>query len=87
MSDAEEFQAVDVPELDKEEALSDDDIVPKLGDDPVQGRWPDSPSCLSIVEELRRSVLGTSFVSGTITTSSVGSSTLSEPSHPGDSRP
>jgi hypothetical protein len=37
MSDTEKFQAVNIPELDEEEALSDDDIVPELGDDPVQG--------------------------------------------------
>jgi hypothetical protein len=37
MSDVEEFQAVNVLELDEEEALSDDDVEPELGDDPVQG--------------------------------------------------
>jgi hypothetical protein len=37
MSDVEEFQAVDVLELEEEEALSDDDVIPELGDDPDQG--------------------------------------------------
>jgi hypothetical protein len=37
MSNAEEFEAVDVPELDEEKALSDDDVMPELGDDLAQG--------------------------------------------------
>jgi hypothetical protein len=37
MSDAEEFQAVYVPELEEEEALSCDDVIPEPGDDPDQG--------------------------------------------------
>jgi hypothetical protein len=37
MSDTEEFQAVDVHDLEEEEALSDDEVIPELVDDPNQG--------------------------------------------------
>jgi hypothetical protein len=37
MSNAEEFETVDVPELEEEDALSDDEVMPELGDNPVQG--------------------------------------------------
>jgi hypothetical protein len=43
MSDAEELQAVDVPELGEEEALSDDDVIPKPGDDLDQGEVVPQP--------------------------------------------
>jgi hypothetical protein len=43
MSNAEEFDAVDVPKLEEEEALSDDDVMPKLGDDLVQGEMVHRP--------------------------------------------
>jgi hypothetical protein len=37
MSNAEEFEIVDVPELEEEDALSDDEVMPELGDNPIQG--------------------------------------------------
>jgi len=37
MSNAEEFETVDVPELEEEDALSDDEVMPELGDNPIQG--------------------------------------------------
>ncbi len=37
MSNAEEFQVVDVPELEEEEALFDNDVIPEPVDDPNQG--------------------------------------------------
>jgi hypothetical protein len=37
MSNAEEFQVVDVPELEEEEALSEDDDAADQDDEPVQG--------------------------------------------------
>jgi len=43
MSNAEEFEAVDVPELEEEEAMSDDDVMPELGDDLVQGEMVHRP--------------------------------------------
>lgn len=43
MSNAEEFEAVDVPKLEEEEALSDDDVMPELGDNPVQGEMVHRP--------------------------------------------
>jgi hypothetical protein len=43
MSNAEEFEAVDVLELEEEEALSDDEVMPELGDNPVQGEMVHRP--------------------------------------------
>jgi hypothetical protein len=37
MSNTEEFETVDVLELEEEDALSDDEVIPELGDNPVQG--------------------------------------------------
>jgi hypothetical protein len=37
MSDTEEFQAVDVHDLEEEEALSDDEVIPEPVDDPNRG--------------------------------------------------
>jgi hypothetical protein len=37
MSNAKEFKTVDVPELEEEDALFDDEVMPELGDNPVQG--------------------------------------------------
>jgi hypothetical protein len=43
MSNAEEFEALDVPELEEEDALFDDDVMPELGDNPVQGEMVHRP--------------------------------------------
>jgi hypothetical protein len=43
MLDAEEFQAVDIPELEEEDALSDDDVILEPGDDPIQGKVAQRP--------------------------------------------
>jgi hypothetical protein len=37
MSDTEEFQTVDVPDLEEEEALSDNEVIPEPVDDLNQG--------------------------------------------------
>jgi hypothetical protein len=60
MSDIEEFQAVDIHDLEEEEALSDDEVIPEPVDNPNQGEV--GPLLL---------VSGMSSVSGTITTFSL----------------
>jgi hypothetical protein len=37
MSDTEEFQAVDIHDLEEEEALSDDEVIPEPVDNPNLG--------------------------------------------------
>jgi hypothetical protein len=45
MSNAEEFETVDVSELEEEDALSDNDVMPELDDNPVQGEMVSPASC------------------------------------------
>jgi hypothetical protein len=68
MSNAEELEAVDVPELEEEDALFDDDVMPELGDNLVQGEMVHRPLVPLDYRGASRILSGTSSISGTTMT-------------------